>query len=97
MYVDRSMWTGSAMRDRKKVVVNENGPWVRVMSIDPLRPRSALNGPSRVSRARPAASVSSVSGVDPKNPVPADNRVDQLPRRNNDEMRGLKNQPYALW
>ena len=84
------------MREVNRVVVKASGPWVRVTSTEALRPRSARSGPSTVSRVRPAASVSSVSGVGPKKPVPTDMRVDQSPKRSSAETRGLKNQPYSL-
>ena len=85
------------MRDAKRVAVTAAGPRARVRSIETLRPRSARSGPSSVSRVSPAASISSVSGVGPKNPVPADRRVDQPPERSSADTRGLKNQPYSLW
>ena len=84
------------MRDPKTVAVYESGPWVRERSIEAVRPRSARSGPRTVSRVKPAASVSSVKGVGPKNPVPVDTRVDHCPERTSADTRGLKNHPYSL-
>ena len=53
--------------------------------------------PRSSSRDRPAASVSSVSGVGAKKPVPTDSRLVQRPERASAETRGLKNVPYSLW
>ena len=86
------------MRDTNRVVVKASGPWVRVMSIEALRPRSARSGPSTVSRVRPVASVSSVSGVGPKKAGPGRHaRRPVAEAQQRAETRGLKNQPYSLW
>ena len=67
-----------------------------VLANDALRPRSALSGPSTVSRASPAASVSSVSAVGAKNPLPIETRLVHPPSRTSAERRGLTNVPNAL-
>ena len=76
--------------------VNAVGPCVFVTSMEMLRPRSAASGIGTLNRVRPAASVSSVRGVGPKNPVPAETRPLQSPRRRRAETLGLKNVPYSL-
>ncbi len=48
-------------------------------------------------RDSPAASVSSVSGVDAKNPCAAERRLVHPSRRKSSARRGLKNVPYSLW
>jgi hypothetical protein len=82
--------------DAKKVEVIETGPTARVRSIEALRPRSALRGTGTASRASPAASVSSLSGVGAKNPWPADTRLVHPSQRNSADMRGLRNVPNRL-
>ena len=64
--VDR---VADARREQRRRV-GRTGRRVRVRSNDALSPRSASSGRRICSRVRPAASVSSVSGVGPKNPVP---------------------------
>ena len=65
-------------------------------SNDALRPRSAFSDCGITSRDSPAASVSSVSGVGAKNPVPKDSRLDQPPALRSAETRGLKKVPNSL-
>ena len=62
-----------------------------------LVPRSASRSPATTSRDRPAASVSSVSGVGAKNPRPADTRLVHSPPRSSTASRGLKKVPYSMW
>ncbi len=85
------------MFDAKNVEVTETGPKLRDRSTEALRPRSALSGAGSTSLARPAASVSSVSGVGAKKPCPAEMRLVQPDLRKSAESRGLKNVPYTFW
>jgi hypothetical protein len=73
--VERSTSMGCSTRDAKSVAVSDAAPIRRVMSTDALPPRSATSGLGTASRVSPAASVSSVRTVRPKNPVPADSRA----------------------
>jgi hypothetical protein len=72
------------------------GPSVRVTSTDALRPSSARSGRGTSNRDSPAASVSSVSGDGPKNPVPNETLPVQAPPRKSADALGLKNVPYSL-
>jgi hypothetical protein len=59
------------------VAVTVAGPSARVTSTDTVVARSAFNGADTTRRVRPAASVSSISGVAAKNPRPTDTRLVQ--------------------
>src|SRR6185295_16604231 len=85
------------MRDANRVAVYDTGPSVRDTSNDALNPRSASTGWRTSRRVRPAASVSSVIGVGPKNPVPTESLLIQRPACTSADRRGLKNVPYSLW
>src|SRR5688572_15670580 len=93
---DRSTWSGSLMREAKRVAVYDNGPSVRETSKDALKPRSASTGSRTSRRVRPAASVSSVIGVGPKKPVPTESLLVQRPACTSADTRGLKKVPYSL-
>ena len=84
------------MRDANTVAVYDSGPSVRDTSNDALSPRSASTGCRISRRVRPAASVSSVIGVGPKNPVPTESLLVQCPECASADTRGLKNVPYSL-
>src|SRR5688572_16134949 len=92
----RATSIGCRTRDANTVAVYESGPIERLTSSDALRPRSATSGLEIVRRARPAASVSSVSGVGAKKPWPAERRLVNPLQRTSAERRGLKNVPYWL-
>ena len=85
------------MREPNTVAVNEPAPTVLVRSTDALVPRSAWRGRTMLSRVRPAASVSSVSGVDAKNPRPTETRLVQPGARNSAaSLRTEKNVPLFV-
>src|SRR5688572_33287247 len=92
---DRSTCNGSLMRDANSVAVYDSGPSVRDMSNDALNPRSASTDWRTSRRVRPAASVSSVTGVGPKKPVPTESLLVQRPACASADTRGLKNVPYS--
>ena len=81
------------MRDAKSVTVVFTPRVSALKSIDALSPRSAFSGRGIVSRDKPAASVSSRSGVGAKNPEPAEMRLDQSSPFTRTEMRGLTKVP----
>ena len=94
---ERSTCIGSLTRDANSVAVYDRGPSARDKSNDALNPRSASSGCWIFNRVRPAASVSSVIGVGPKNPVPTDSLLVHRPARASADTRGLKKVPYSLW